>query len=65
MPDTHEIVVAEALKVIDTALSQMMSRELVSANEVTDVLLDLRGLLTAPARVPAHPLAPSQISCRR
>ena len=54
MAETHELVVAEALKIIDTALSQMMSRELVSANEVTDVLLDLRGLLTAPARIPAN-----------
>ena len=54
MAETHELVVAEALKIIDTALSQMMSRELVSANEVTDVLLDLRGLLTAPVRVPAN-----------
>lgn len=53
MTDSHELVVAEALKVIDTALTQVMSRELVSASEVTDVLLDLRGLLTAPVRVPA------------
>ena len=38
-------VVHEAVRIIDVALSQMMSRELVSSGEVTDVLLDLRTLL--------------------
>lgn len=38
-------VVNEAVRIIDAALSQTMSRELVSAGEVTDVLLDLRTLL--------------------
>lgn len=46
-------VLAEALRVIDTALAQMMRRELVSAGEVTDVLLDLRMLLTSPAQASA------------
>ncbi len=49
MTDTHEAVISEALTVIDKALSQMMSRELVSTGEVTDVLLDVRSLLTLPA----------------
>ena len=40
-----EAVLAEALSVIDKALGQMMRRELVSAGEITDVLLDLRTLL--------------------
>ncbi|MFM8310710.1 MAG: hypothetical protein ACKOAZ_02290 [Ilumatobacteraceae bacterium] len=44
-----EAVLAEALSIIDTALGQMMRRELVSSGEVTDVLLDVRTLLTTPA----------------
>jgi hypothetical protein len=51
MTDTNEAVIHEALAVIDKALGQMMSRELVSTGEVTDVLLDVRSLLTLP--VPA------------
>ena len=46
-PD-HDAVIHEALSVIDKALSQMMSRELVSSGEITDVLLDVRTLLTMP-----------------
>ena len=38
---------------IDNALSQMMSSELVSSGENTDVLLELRTLLTMTAQVPA------------
>jgi hypothetical protein len=53
MTETNEAVIHEALTVIDKALSQMMSRELVSTGEVTDVLLDVRSLLTLPAPVPA------------
>ena len=45
--DTNEAVIHEALTIIDKALSQMMQRELVSSGEVTDVLLDVRTLLTA------------------
>ena len=54
MTDTKEAVIHEALSVIDKALGQMMSRELVSSNEVTDVLLDVRSLLTLPALVPVE-----------
>ena len=49
MTDTNDAVIHEALTIIDKALSQMMQRELVSTGEVTDVLLDVRSLLTAPA----------------
>jgi hypothetical protein len=49
--DTNEAVIHEALTVIDTALSKMMSRDLVTTGEVTDVLLDVRSLLTLPAPV--------------
>jgi hypothetical protein len=53
MTETNEAVITEALSVIDKALSQMMRRELVSSGEITDVLLDVRTLLTMPAKVPA------------
>jgi len=49
MTDTRDgsAVIAEALSVIDKALSGMLNRELVSSGEVADVLLDVRSLLTA------------------
>lgn len=40
-------VVAEAIDVIDQALSQMVKRELVSSAEVSDLLLDVRNLLVS------------------
>ncbi|MFZ4718864.1 MAG: hypothetical protein ACOYMR_05540 [Ilumatobacteraceae bacterium] len=57
MTETNEAIITEALTVIDKALSQMMSRELVSSGEITDVLLDVRTLLTMPAKVPASATA--------
>lgn len=57
MTETNDAIINEALSVIDKALSQMMSRELVSSGEITDVLLDVRTLLTMPARVPASAAA--------
>ena len=48
MTDNNDAVIAEALSVIDKALAQMLRRELVSSGEVTDVLLDVRTLLTLP-----------------
>lgn len=48
MTDTNDAVITEALGVIDKALAQMMRRELVSSGEITDVLLDVRSLLTMP-----------------
>jgi hypothetical protein len=47
--ETQEVVINEALEVIDKALAQMMRRDLVTTVEVTDVLLDVRSLLTMPA----------------
>jgi hypothetical protein len=49
MTETNDAVITEALNVIDKALAQMMQRELVSSGEITDVLLDVRTLLTMPA----------------
>ncbi len=52
MTETQEVVINEALEVIDKALAQMMRRDLVTTVEVTDVLLDVRSLLTMP--IPAE-----------
>jgi hypothetical protein len=49
MTDTSELdVIAEALAIIDQGLSGMRERELVSTDEVADLLLDVRTLLTTP-----------------
>lgn len=49
-----EIVIQEALAVIDQALGTMQNRSLVATDEVADLLLDLRLLLaTAPVPVPS------------
>jgi hypothetical protein len=40
-------VIAEALAVIDRGLSEMQHRELVSTDEVSDLLLDVRTILAA------------------
>ena len=42
-------VISEALAAIDKALGEMLNRELVSTDEVADLLLDVRLLLTASA----------------
>lgn len=47
--ETSETVIAEALAVIDKALGTFQHRELVSADEVSDLLLDIRLLLVAAA----------------
>ena len=43
-------VITEAMSLIDTALSQVVRRELVSSVEVSDLLLDVRNLLSAAVR---------------
>ena len=50
--DSHDAEIAEALAVIDQALRQMLRRELVSSNEVADLLLDVRSALTTPLPEP-------------
>lgn len=47
--DTEETVIAEALALIDRGLGDLMHRELVSTDEVSDLLLDVRTLLTTDA----------------
>jgi hypothetical protein len=41
-------VINEALAVIDKGLGDLLHRELVSTNEVADLLLDVRTLLATP-----------------
>jgi hypothetical protein len=49
MTETKEVdVIGDALAVIDRALGQMLNRELVSTDEVADLLLDVRSLLVNP-----------------
>ena len=46
MTETAETtVISEALAVIDKGLAEMLHRELVSTDEVADLLLDVRSLL--------------------
>jgi hypothetical protein len=53
----HEAVIDEALRLIDTGLSDLMHRELVSTDEVSDLLLDVRMLLmAAEMATEVHPL---------
>lgn len=49
MTDVKELdeQIAEALAVIDRGLGDMLHRELVSTDEVADLLLDVRSLLIA------------------
>lgn len=49
MTDTTELdIITEALAVIDRGLGEMLNRELVSTDEVADLLLDVRTLLSSP-----------------
>lgn len=45
--DVDSKVIDEALRLIDNGLSDLMHRELVSTDEVSDLLLDVRMLLMA------------------
>lgn len=50
MTETREFdTITEALAVIDRGLGEMLNRELVSTDEVADLLLDVRLLLAAPS----------------
>jgi hypothetical protein len=48
MTEIREEVISEALAIIDKGLGDMLHRELVSTDEVADLLLDVRTLLAAP-----------------
>jgi hypothetical protein len=44
-------VITEALALIDRSLGDMRHRELVSTDEVADLLLDMRSLLSGPREI--------------
>lgn len=48
--ETRELdeMISDALAVIDKGLGDLLHRELVSSNEVADLLLDVRTLLAIP-----------------
>lgn len=48
---TEPTIIAEALAAIDKGLADMLNRELVSTDEVADLLLDVRSLLVAEMSV--------------
>jgi hypothetical protein len=50
MTETHTLdeTISEALALIDKGLGDLLHRELVSSNEVADLLLDVRTLLANP-----------------
>jgi hypothetical protein len=53
MTETREpTIITEALAVIDKGLAEMLHRELVSTDEVADLLLDVRTLLASPENRP-------------
>ncbi|HJR24331.1 MAG TPA: hypothetical protein VJ804_02580 [Acidimicrobiales bacterium] len=51
MTDTDDVTtdttIDEALRIIDSGLSDLLHRELVSSDEVSDLLLDVRTVLKA------------------
>ncbi len=52
MTETREMdALTEALSIIDRARGEMLHRELVSTNEVADLLLDIRSLVASEAAV--------------
>ncbi|MGB0615796.1 MAG: hypothetical protein ACPGQJ_08070 [Acidimicrobiales bacterium] len=53
METTDVVSVADAVELIDSNLKDLQGRELVSAAEVADLLLDLRMLLAAAQIEPA------------
>ena len=48
--ESHELI-AEALALIDRGLGEMMHRELVSTDEVANLLLDVRTVLTTDIEI--------------
>ncbi len=55
METTDVVSVADAVELIDSNLKDLQGRELVSAAEVADLLLDLRMLLAA-AQIEPSPM---------
>ena len=61
MTEIRDINIDEAVALIDNGLGLMTSRELMSAAEMSDLLLDVRMLLMAAAEEAERP-APAPVS---
>lgn len=60
MTETKDLEsITEALALIDQGLGDLLSRELVSTNEVADLLLDVRTLLSTPTEELAEAVSPN------
>jgi len=58
--ESHDAeAINEALALIDRGLGTLLDRELVSSNEVTDLLLDVRTLLSRSAEELAEAVSPN------
>ena len=57
MTETSEDTIASALIAIDLGLGQLTNRTMVTSAEVTDLLLDLRALLTSADDDSPEPVA--------
>ena len=58
MTNTAEFNIDEALALIDQGLGLTMSRDLMSTNEVADLLLDVRTILAASANADEQIIEP-------
>lgn len=59
---TSEDLMAQAVVLIDDKLSQLPARNIVSANEVSDLLLDIRVLLSEARDTEARSSLPTEVS---
>lgn len=62
MTEMLDVNIEEALARIDEGLVGLSARELMSASEVSDMLLDLRLLLATTAGEPAAAIEPASLT---
>ena len=63
MTDTAETTLNQALELVDRGLSELQSREIVSAGQVADMLRDLRLLLLDLDEGQADPVEAALATC--
>jgi hypothetical protein len=57
-PTTETEIIGDALRLIDKSLADLLHRELVSTDEVSDLLLDVRTVLSSSGDAPVDEGAP-------
>jgi hypothetical protein len=57
-PTTETEIIGDALRLIDKSLADLLHRELVSTDEVSDLLLDVRTVLSSSVDTPVDEGAP-------